>query len=93
MDELELKRAINKGDQAIKQLESQKELWDDIEADLWTMWKKSKSDDVEGRESIYREHHAILAIQAKLKSIISLGKKAEEELKQRRVKHVNRNST
>lgn len=74
-------------------LDTQRELWDEIEADLWRMWKDSASGDKEGREDLYREHHAIGAIQARIKRIIDQGRKAEEELKQQKVKHGNRNST
>lgn len=93
MDELELKRAINKGDKAQKLLDSTKELFDGIEADIWKKWKESPAKDTEGRENLYIEQHAIRVIQDRIKAITKEGKKAEEELKHKKVKHGNRNST
>lgn len=90
MDELTLKRAMSKGDLAEKAIDTYTEIWKDIEADLWDMWKNSKSDDKEGREDLYREHHAIKAAQSRLKRVVDAGKKAEEEL---RHLHVNQDST
>ena len=93
MDELALKRAVQKGAKTEELIEGYKEAWDELEADLWQMWKTTKSDDQEKREEIFREYHACKALQAKLQKVVNVGKKAEEELKQQKVKHGNRSST
>lgn len=92
MDELQIKRAIQKGAKTAELIESYKEAWNDLETDLWQMWKSTKSDDQDKREEIYREYHASRALQAKLVKVVNEGKKAEEELKQQKVKHGNRSS-
>ena len=61
--------------------------------ELWEMWKSTRSDDQDKREVIYREYHAAKALQAKLLRVVNEGKKAEEELKQQKVKHGDRRST
>jgi septal ring factor EnvC (AmiA/AmiB activator) len=93
LDELALKRAVSKGLKTQELIEGYKEAWDELEADLWQMWKATKSDDQVKREEIFREHHACKALQAKLEKTVNEGKKAEEELKQEKLKHGNRNST
>ena len=90
MDEMSLKRAIAKGDQAQTLIESHKDLWGEIEDDLWQMWRSSKADDRDGRESLYHEQHAIKSVQARLTRIVNEGKKAQEELKQQRDGNRNR---
>jgi hypothetical protein len=86
LDEVTLRRAVAKGEQTQKMIEAQRQIWAEIEVDLWRMWVNSKSDDMDGREALYREHHAIKAVQSRLKRIVTEGKKAEEELKQQKVK-------
>lgn len=93
MDELALKRAVQKGAQTEELIEGYKEAWEDIHVELWEMWKSTKSDAQDKREEIYREYHACKALQAKLQKVVNEGKKAEEELKQEKLKHGNRNST
>ena len=88
-DEISLKRAMAQGEQAARTLEAHRDLWAELEADIWKMWKASKSDDKDGREDLYRELHGIKAVQARLKRIVDHGKKAEEELKQQKVRHGN----
>ena len=93
MDELALKRAVQKGAKTEELIEGYKEAWDELEADLWQMWKATKSDDQVKREEIYREYHGCKAAQAKLQKVVNEGRKAEEELKQEKLKHGNKNST
>jgi septal ring factor EnvC (AmiA/AmiB activator) len=93
LDEIALKRAIQKADKTQRLIEGYKEAWDELETDLWEMWKSTKSDDQVKREEIFREHHACKALQAKLQKVVNAGKKAEEELNQEKLKHGNRNST
>ncbi len=93
MDELTAKRAIQKAAQAEVLIESTKEAWDELHVELWNMWKSTKSDDPDKREEIFREYHAGKALQAKLVKTVNEGKKAEEELKQQKVKHGDRRST
>ena len=93
-----------KGKQIMSKLvESYQAAWEELEADLWKMWKATKSDDQDKREELFREYHAGRALQAKLVKVVNEGKKAEEELKQdelkqkkleqEKVKHGNRHST
>ncbi len=91
MDEVALKRAVHKGEQARKLIEANKPLWEDIEAEIWRMWQDSGSADKEGREDLYREQHAIKAVQGRLRRIVDQGKRAEEELKHQKVKDGKRN--
>ncbi len=92
MDEVALKRAIQKADKTQKLIDAHQEAWDELDADLWVMFKASQSGDQDKREEIYREYHASRALQAKLLKVVNAGKKAEEELKQQKVKHGNRSS-
>lgn len=92
MDEVALKRAVQKADKTQKVIDSTKEAWAELHVELWEMWKSTKSDAQEKREEIYREYHASKALQAKLLKVVNEGKKAEEELKQEKLKHGNRNS-
>lgn len=87
MDEIALKRAVYKGEQASKMEEVYKPLWEELEADIWKMWRNSKAEEQEGRESLYREQHAIKAVQVRLKRVVDQGKRADEELKQQKVKN------
>jgi hypothetical protein len=89
LDELELKRTVNKGERAQRLEEAHKELWEELASDLWGLWRNTKSDDKEGREDLYREHHAMMAVRAKLHRRVVAGKKAAEELEQQKVKHGN----
>ena len=89
MDEIALKRAIQKADKTRKLIESYREYWDELENDLWSMWKATKSDDKEKREDIFREYHASQALKAKLQKQVNEGIKAEEELKQQKVRNGN----
>ena len=84
MDEITLKRAIQKADKTKQVIEAHKDVWEGLEVDIWRMWKGTKSADKDAREDLYREHHAILCIRAKLQRIVSEGKKAEEELRAQR---------
>lgn len=93
MDELALKRAVQKGVTTQKVVESTQEAWEELHMELWEMWKATKSDDQDKREEVFREYHASKALQAKLLKVVNAGKKAEEELKQQKVKHGNRSST
>ena len=93
MDDLTAKRAIQKADKTLKVIESTKEVWDELEADLWRMWKSTASDQQDKREELFREYHACKALQAKLLKVVNEGKKAEEELKQQKVKYGDRHST
>ena len=86
MDEIALKRTSHKGAQAVKLIEDHKELWDDVEGDLLKMWRDSASEDAGGREALYREYHAIKAVQARMQRLVDQGKRADEELKQQKVK-------
>jgi hypothetical protein len=88
LDEIALKRKIQQAAKTEKLIATYQEYWDELEADIWKMWRDSKSHEKEGREDLYREQHAIRRVQARLHKIVSDGKRAEEELK-----HVNRNST
>jgi signal transduction protein with GAF and PtsI domain len=90
VDEVALKRAVQKADKTQKLITTYQEAWDELEADLWQMWKATKSDQQDKREEIYREYHASRALQAKLQKTVNEGKKAEEELKQEKQKHGNR---
>ena len=93
LDELELNRAIHKAAKTEELIETHKEAWVEFEDDLTSMWKATKSDAAEKREEIYRELHAAKGVQAKMQKIVNEGRKAEEELKQQKVKHGNRSST
>ena len=93
LDEVALKRAIQKADKTQKLIETYQEAWDELEGDLWKMWKATKSADPDKREELYREYHACKALQAKLLKVVNEGKKAEEEIKQQQVKHGNRHRT
>ena len=93
MDEVALKRAVQKADKADKVIKSTEEAWAELHVELWDMWKSTKSDDADKREEIFREYHAGKALRAKLVRVVNEGKKAEEELKQQQVKHGNRRST
>ena len=93
MDEVGLKRAIQKAEKTQKVIDSTKEAWDELHVELWEMWKSTKSDDQDKREEIFREYHAAKALKAKLLRVVNEGKKAEEELKQQKVKHGNRSRT
>jgi hypothetical protein len=93
LDELALKRTIQKAYTTQKVIESTQEAWTELESDLWAMWKATKSDQQDKREEIFREYHAAKALQAKLLKVVNEGKKAEEELKQQKVKHGDRSST
>ena len=79
MDEITLKRAIVKADKVQKTIEAHADVWDSLASDIWHLWRKTKSDDQETREALYREYHAILAIRAKLQRAVNECKKAEEE--------------
>ena len=87
MDELALKRIIQEAEQAKATIETHRKYWQEVIDDLWGMWKDSKSDDVNGREQIFREYHAIMAINTKLQRAVDRGKKAEEEIRQLEIKH------
>ncbi len=91
MDEVALKRAVQKADQVKRLIDTHKVIWEELEADIWKMWQASGSDDRERREDLYREQHAIKAIRARLNRLVNEGKKAEEELTQR--KHGNTSRT
>ena len=102
MDEIAAKRAVQRADKTQKVIDSTEEAWDEFDADLWKMFKATKSGDQDKREEIYREYHAAEAIKAKLARVVNEGKKAEEELKQQKaeeerkqqkVKHGDRRST
>ncbi len=93
LDEIALKRAIQQADKVQKTIDAHKDVWDDLDADIWKMWKATKSDAKETREDLFREHHAIQAIQARLQRAVNEGRKADEELKQQQVKHGNRSRT
>ena len=92
LDEVALKRAVQKAGTTQKVIDSTKEAWAELHVELWEMWKSTKSDDQDKREEIYREYHASKALQAKLLKVVNAGKRAEEELKQLKVKHGNRSS-
>jgi len=89
LDEVALKRAIQKADKTQKVIDAYKDAWDELESDLWRMWKGTKSEDRDKREEIFREYHASRALQAKLIKVVNEGKKAEEELKQQKVRDGN----
>lgn len=93
MDEVALKRAIQKGEQTQRLIEAHQDLWTELEADIWRLWQNTKSDQKEVREDLYREHHAITAVQAKLVRAVNEGKKAENELTQQKVKDGDRHRT
>lgn len=86
MDEVALKRAIQKADKTQKLIDAYQEAWDELESDLWKLWKSTKSDEKDKREDIYREYHGMKALQAKFQRIVNEGKKAADELEQRRVR-------
>lgn len=87
MDEIALKRAVAKARKMQAFIESTSEVIEALEAELWTMFKASKSDEKDKREDIYREQHALRAIVAKLQKVVTEGRRAEEELKQQQVKY------
>jgi len=89
MDERALRAAVKKGDKAAKMVKSQAELWGGLDADLWQLWCGTKSEEKEKREDIYREYHASKALRARLQRIANEGRKAREELEQRKQKHGN----
>lgn len=82
MDEVALKRAIQRADKTQKLIETYRDAWKELEADIWRMWTQTKSEDKETREDLYREYHGVKAVQAKFQRIVNDGKKAEAELKQ-----------
>lgn len=87
MDEIALKRAIQRADKTKKVIETYKDYWDELESDLWKLWKSTKSENQAKREEIFREHHAIQAVKAKLQKVVNEGIKAEDELKKVRDGH------
>ncbi len=91
MDDSELKKLVQKGDQAKRVLETHSDYWKAVEADIIVLWCNSPSGEKELREDLYREYHGIQAIKAKIQKSINQGLKAQEELRQR--KDGNRNST
>ena len=89
MDEVGLKRAIQAGDKAEKFLENAQWAWDELDQELWKRFKSTKSDDQEKREEIFREYHGAQAFRTRFERLILAGKKAEEELKQQKVRDGN----
>ena len=83
MDEIALQRAVQKADKTQRVIDAHKEVWDELDADIWRMWRATKSADKDTREDLYREHHGIQAVQARLQRVVNEGKRAEEELRQR----------
>lgn len=82
--------------QAIRRAEHAKALLDDptltgawgqVEGDLHKMWASSKSDEMDGREALYRELHGLKSVRARLEQTINAGKLAEKELEHQ--KNVN----
>ena len=84
MDEVALKRAVQKADTTQAVIDAHEEAWKEVEADIWVMWKATKSADKDTREDLYREHHAIGAVRARLQRVVKEGQKAEEALRQKR---------
>lgn len=82
--EQELKQAILKGERAARLTEAHADAWADLEADITAMWRRSKVDDRELRESCWHELHACSAIRARIKRVVREGEKAAHELEQRR---------
>jgi len=84
LDEKTLKSAVRKADKTRKLIESYQEYWAELDVDLWKLFCNTRSDEKEKREDIYREYHAARALRAKLERVVNEGRKAEEELSQRK---------
>lgn len=84
-----LREAINAAEHAQRVLNDPvlTDAWAGVESDIITLWRESSSDDVDGREALYREWHGLKAVKARLERAIAAGKLAEKELEH--VKHGN----
>lgn len=93
MDEMVARRQMAQGRAAEAAIDAQEDIWQDIEEELWKLFKDSKADDKDGREKIYSELHALKALKVRYERIATQGKKAEHELEQQRTENEQRNRT
>ena len=75
-----LKATINKGLVAQQLLEEMTPIFAQVEADIHHLWAATKTDDSEGREAAYRELHGLKAVKARIDTMITSGKLAEQQL-------------
>ena len=84
-----LKKTITRA-QHVQELLNDAELtdaWSAVEQQIRNMWAGSPADDIDGREALYHELHALKAVRKRLESAMKAGKLAEKELEHQ--KHGN----